>query len=244
MTQSRERGAWLGACAGALALLLAAASCVGGGRYYSGGFPPAPVVEFGSPGCSIRTQAGVALSDARLFMVHGRKAYSLLVLDQKGKGIEIENYWKDQEGHHFVTYKEEGAAWHYTFPDRRGASGKISRYTEYKLKDGLGYRAIEGEPTGSCKLEFVSAEPLREPVASGSAAAPAAPAALSCTPGETRECVGSGACRGGQFCLQDGSAFSVCDCGSVQPAPEASGAPAASAAPVSPQPSSVPGSSR
>lgn len=34
-----------------------------------------------------------------------------------------------------------------------------------------------------------------------------------CTPGETRECVGPGACRGGQSCLMDGSGFSACDCG-------------------------------
>jgi hypothetical protein len=44
------------------------------------------------------------------------------------------------------------------------------------------------------------------------AAAPAAPKA--CSQGETRACVGAGACKGGQACLADGSGFGSCDCGS------------------------------
>lgn len=38
-------------------------------------------------------------------------------------------------------------------------------------------------------------------------------AARSCAKGETRTCVGAGACQGGQACLEDGSGFGVCDCG-------------------------------
>ena len=34
-----------------------------------------------------------------------------------------------------------------------------------------------------------------------------------CTPGSTQVCVGPAACRGGQVCLADGSAFGPCDCG-------------------------------
>jgi hypothetical protein len=34
-----------------------------------------------------------------------------------------------------------------------------------------------------------------------------------CVPGATQACVGAGACRGGQSCLADGSAFGPCDCG-------------------------------
>ncbi len=34
-----------------------------------------------------------------------------------------------------------------------------------------------------------------------------------CLPGETQECVGPGACRGGQRCIDSGSGFSPCDCG-------------------------------
>lgn len=41
-----------------------------------------------------------------------------------------------------------------------------------------------------------------------------------CTQGQTRECVGPAACKGGQACLADGSGFSACDCGaSVPPTP-------------------------
>jgi hypothetical protein len=36
-----------------------------------------------------------------------------------------------------------------------------------------------------------------------------------CTKGETRACVGAGACKGGQACLPDGSGFGSCDCGSI-----------------------------
>lgn len=39
------------------------------------------------------------------------------------------------------------------------------------------------------------------------------PKTEGCTPGSTQECVGPGACRGGQACLPDGSAFGPCDCG-------------------------------
>jgi hypothetical protein len=34
-----------------------------------------------------------------------------------------------------------------------------------------------------------------------------------CDPGQTQACVGPGACQGGQRCLNDGSAWGPCDCG-------------------------------
>ncbi len=34
-----------------------------------------------------------------------------------------------------------------------------------------------------------------------------------CEPGETQECVGPGACRGGQVCARDGAGWGACDCG-------------------------------
>jgi len=34
-----------------------------------------------------------------------------------------------------------------------------------------------------------------------------------CVPGETRECIGPGACRGGQACARDGASWGACDCG-------------------------------
>lgn len=66
-------------------------------------------------------------------------------------------------------------------------------------------------------------------------AKPAAkPAAKLCTTGQTRECVGVGACKGGQTCLADGSGFGTCDCG-PSPAPTAASPdPAAASAPTTP----------
>ncbi len=52
------------------------------------------------------------------------------------------------------------------------------------------------------------------------AVAPSAPPAKTsaCTPGATQQCVGAGACAGGQACLPDGSGFSPCDCGGASKA--------------------------
>jgi hypothetical protein len=40
-----------------------------------------------------------------------------------------------------------------------------------------------------------------------------APGGTSCEPGDTRECIGPAACRGGQACSKDGSGWGACDCG-------------------------------
>lgn len=45
--------------------------------------------------------------------------------------------------------------------------------------------------------------------------------ATLCTRGQTRECVGPGACKGGQMCLPDGTGFGACDCGPTTPDPSA-----------------------
>lgn len=41
--------------------------------------------------------------------------------------------------------------------------------------------------------------------------------APGCAVGETRACIGAGACKGGQACLPDGSGFGSCDCGNAEP---------------------------
>jgi hypothetical protein len=66
-----------------------------------------------------------------------------------------------------------------------------------------------------------------------------------CVPNATQECVGAGACKGGQSCLPDGSGFSECDCGKKKktnpwdkpksgtaPAPASTPAPAPAPAPA------------
>jgi hypothetical protein len=69
----------------------------------------------------------------------------------------------------------------------------------------------------------------------------AKPAAKVCTTGQTRECVGVGACKGGQACLADGSGFGACDCG---PAPASTPAdPGAAPAEAVSSPAGAPASS-
>jgi hypothetical protein len=69
--------------------------------------------------------------------------------------------------------------------------------------------------------------------------------ATSCTRGQTRECIGPGACKGGQVCLPDGTGFDACDCGSVTPsplpAPPASLAPEPAKVEPTPAPATPPG---
>ncbi|MEP7051809.1 MAG: hypothetical protein ABJB12_15705 [Pseudomonadota bacterium] len=62
-----------------------------------------------------------------------------------------------------------------------------------------------------------------------SAAKPAPASDIVCTTGETRTCVGPGACKGGQACSPDRQGFGACDCGAVTPA-----APALEPAPPTP----------
>jgi hypothetical protein len=52
-----------------------------------------------------------------------------------------------------------------------------------------------------------------QPVVAANDATESGPRA--CTPGVTQECVGPAGCKGGQFCVDDGSKYSKCDCGST-----------------------------
>ena len=71
-------------------------------------------------------------------------------------------------------------------------------------------------------------------VSSANAQTPAAPV---CASGETRACIGPGACKGGQACLPDGKGFGSCDCGPAASAPPAQ----ATTPPVTSPADSVPG---
>lgn len=62
------------------------------------------------------------------------------------------------------------------------------------------------------------------PPPSAQASEPTGPApapARICTPGSTQQCVGAGACSGGQACVADGSGWSPCDCADEADAPGA-----------------------
>lgn len=62
----------------------------------------------------------------------------------------------------------------------------------------------------------------------------------SCTRGQTRECVGPGACKGGQVCLPDGTGFGACDCGPVTPSPAPLPAESIAPAPTAVEPAPPP----
>jgi hypothetical protein len=67
--------------------------------------------------------------------------------------------------------------------------------------------------------------------------APASSTSKVCTTGETRACVGPGACKGGQACSPNGQGFGACDCGPVTPtAPVESAPPTPPAEMTAPQP--------
>lgn len=71
-----------------------------------------------------------------------------------------------------------------------------------------------------------------------------APGAAACTVGETRTCVGTAACKGGQACLPDGKGFGPCDCGPVSPpapAPAPEAAPASTPVDAVTSPATTPG---
>lgn len=78
--------------------------------------------------------------------------------------------------------------------------------------------AATESPAPSGASPPAGAPPVEPPAPAPSAAAPL------CVPGSTQQCVGPGACSGGQACLPDGSGFGPCDCG---PASGAAGAPGA-----------------
>jgi hypothetical protein len=78
--------------------------------------------------------------------------------------------------------------------------------------------AVVGENTlegyrGAC-LVYTGPAPTAPGGPPGAAPGAALPAgAARCIPNESRLCYGPGGCRGGQMCLPDGSAYTLCDCG-------------------------------
>lgn len=92
---------------------------------------------------------------------------------------------------------------------------------------------------------LLSVDSSREP--DGSADAAASKASQACTAGQTRECVGPAACKGGQACLADGSGYGACDCGpapatapQITPPPASSTAPDSASEPATPAPAPAP----
>jgi len=80
------------------------------------------------------------------------------------------------------------------------------------------------------QLSQTEPSPAPEPAPAAVAPVPAAPVPHHlCMPGATQQCVGPGACGGGQICNADGMSFGSCDCGPSAAVPLATPAtPAAS----------------
>jgi hypothetical protein len=85
---------------------------------------------------------------------------------------------------------------------------------------------------------LLSLDPTPAPLSSSTAPAPAAPA---CTIGETRACVGPGACQGGQVCLATRAGFGSCDCGAATTPPPVPPPALPSDSAAAPSPASAPG---
>jgi hypothetical protein len=116
----------------------------------------------------------------------------------------------------------------------KGASYEVLHASDEQLVFGSQASAVEGRRSRAVLRCLKSGARLPDQPALEAEVAPAstvpAPAvrrpeapARACVPGATQACVGPGACSGGQACLNDGSGFGPCDCGTVV-APPGSGA--------------------
>jgi hypothetical protein len=94
--------------------------------------------------------------------------------------------------------------------------------SETRLRDAPPFERAYHTSRLHLKCTNDGADPLLSlsPAASSSAAPTVpSPPPLACTIGETRTCVGPGACQGGQACLADRTGFGACDCGPAAPSP-------------------------
>lgn len=201
----------------ALAILLAAVythSCGPPRLVYKDGVPKTARAKFTTESCRWESHLRIPTTDTQFYLIDGRRSYALLVLDQHSIGEEIENYVKDDTGHHF-SVTERRRAWQYSFPDERGAAGTLSYFEDSFRADARehGFK-IGGTPKGTCTLQSVPMPEVDDPQHLD------AKAASVCAPGATQACTGRGACAGGQACLPNGSGWGSCDCGSNASAPQ------------------------
>jgi hypothetical protein len=82
----------------------------------------------------------------------------------------------------------------------------------------------------------LSGKPPEPPPAEPDAGVEDAAPPQVCVPNATQECVGPGACKGGQSCLPDGTGFTECDCGKKKKKPAGGAKAPAATAPAAPAP--------
>jgi hypothetical protein len=212
-------------CAAALGLGLGCSRTPGSKQTASA--PANSVGTFRSPECrsaSGKTSRGPA---ATYYLASRGARFELTELADAGTGSRISNYWRDPAGHNFVTYQKRGPAWHYIIPDDRNQPGKRMVFAKgtYTIDKQLGTERVRGTPTVECPLVHAGqgAQPAVAAAPEPPAPAPEPPPpATVCAPGSTQECIGTGACRGGQVCAADGKTWGSCDCGPpVDPTPTA-----------------------
>jgi hypothetical protein len=95
-------------------------------------------------------------------------------------------------------------------PRVSSAPGPRSTASRYQRADWMGELIVAcggHEPSSATPLEPV-APPPNEPVRTLATD-------QLCVPGITQLCLGAGACRGAQACLEDGRGYGPCDCGTV-----------------------------
>lgn len=196
-----------------------------GASSHKGGPPPSSQAQFLIPSCrDVATGAQAPGSPSRYFMAPGAGVFDLYEVDQAGKGLRITNYWKDEQGHHWHYFERNREAYAFLLPDARDQVGWRYVYPKgsYQPPTGNSGFRITGTHRLECAMIPVDAQgnplaqPGGEPQEDADAGAPEAAAPQPerfCAPGQTQECVGPGACAGGQSCLPDGSGFGPCDCG-------------------------------
>lgn len=230
---------------GALLLLgSCTAMLLRGGSTHSKGPPPNTAATFIAPNCSA-VPAGTPVPGVAERFYLARSAtgkLDLFELDARGKGKRLENYWQDEQGHHWNYFIRGKDAYAFLIPDDQKAVGWRYVYPKgtYRVQGPeSGAFRIVGQHSAECPMIPIdqNGQPLVAPPAGPPVADAGAEAAVEepeedeqiCVPGTTQECYGPGACKGGQSCLDDGSGFSDCDCG---PSDEDAGADAASDADV------------
>lgn len=229
---------WLSGPFALVVPLFVVASCGAGTgpSVYKGGLPQDAIASYKAPTCVAKDGAKQDGPNATYYLTRQRGSLVLLELNDFGQGLSFKNSFEDENGYNFIVQlKENGKptdAIHFVFP--MSATQNAARYVfpagTYKPVKSKA-RKIDGEPSLTCELvNQRGAEATPKTPAASSATPPAAssaapPAGRVCIPGQTQECVGPGACRGGQVCVPDGTAFGPCDCGTgTPPAPAASSA--------------------
>jgi hypothetical protein len=114
------------------------------------------------------------------------------------------------------------------------AAQQSCRYQRFRILEGTSETRVRDvapfeQTYHTSRLRIMCSNDGGEPLLSLDAAKPTGTAqpgasetkAQACSTGETRACIGSGACQGGQACLPDRSGFGPCDCGPTPPAPPA-----------------------